>query len=237
MTRIASPEQNKAFARAYCWGDAARAKLIRDFHVEIDSYEALLPGHGIESFATGGRMIFHEVIILKVVDATNGIVYHPAFSAAVGKALARAAGLPLPRKMGVLTEPRNGGGGGAGGNGRNFRNKENKQMLFLIQYVRSLWLFHAPRITPMYGPLRRIYTKLETHPEYDIFVSDIVRINTAILTYLKSATNRDNENFGNLSHFIEHLATTYPDHKLKDCNFDILRQRLRNSYPNIAVYF
>ena len=192
-TKMATPEQNKAFTRAYCWGDAARAKLVRDFHVEVESYEKLLPDQGIESFATGGRMIVHEVIIFKVVDETNGIVYHPAFSAAVGKALARAAGLPLPRKMGVLTEPRNGGGGGAGGNGRSARNVENKKMLFLIQYVRSLWLLHAPKITPMYGPLRRIYCKLEAHPEYDVFVSDILRINLAIKTYLKSDVNLNNE--------------------------------------------
>lgn len=236
-TKMATPEQNKAFARAYCWGDAARAKLVRDFHVEVESYEKLLPDQGIESFATGGRMIVHEVIIFKVVDETNGIVYHPAFSAAVGKALARAAGLPLPRKMGVLTEPRNGGGGGAGGNGRSARNVENKKMLFLIQYVRSLWLLHAPKITPMYGPLRRIYCKLEAHPEYDVFVSDILRINSAIKTYLKSDVNLNNEAFDNLAQYIAYLSETYPRYNLRDHNFDILRYRLHTAYPNVEIYF
>ena len=73
IIKMATPEQNKAFARSYCWGDAARAKLIRDFHVEIDSYEALLPGHGIESFATGGRMIVHSYSAKKdLVDLHGG---------------------------------------------------------------------------------------------------------------------------------------------------------------------
>lgn len=236
-TKPATPEQNKAFARAYCWGDAARAKLIRDFRIEIESYEALHPGRGIESFATGGRMIFREVIILKVVDEENGIVYYPAFSAAVGRALAKAAGLPLPRKMGVLTEPRDGGGGGAGGNGHSVRNVENKKMLFLIQYVRSLWLYHSPTIMPMYGPLRRIYRKLEEHPEYDVFVSDIARINTAIKTYLHSSTNRNNENFLDLPQYIAYLAATYPRYNLRDHDFDILRQRLLAAYPDAEIYF
>lgn len=237
MTRIASHEQNKAFARSYCWGDAARAKLIRDFQVEVESYEKLLPDQGVKSFATGGRTIVHEVIIFKVVDAENGIVYFPAFSAAVGRALARAAGLPLPRKMGVLTEPRDGGGGGAGGNGHRARNIENKKMLLLIQFVRSLWLLHTPKITPMYGPLRRIYRKLEEHPEYDVFVSDIARINTAIKTYLHSSTNRNNENFLDLPQYIAYLAATYPRYNLRDHDFDILRQRLQLAYPNVDIFF
>lgn len=235
--KMATPEQNKAFARSYCWGDAARAKLVRDFHVEVESYEKLLPDQGIESFATGGRIIVHEVIIFKVVDVENGVVYFPAFSVAVGRALARAAGLSLPRKMGVLTEPRNGGGGGAGGNGRSARNVENKKMLFLIQYVRSLWLYHAPAITPMYGPLRRIYTKLEAHPEYNVFVSDILRINSAIKTYLKSDVNLTNEAFDNLAQYIAHLAAAYPGHNLRDHDFDILRYRLHTAYPNVEIYF
>lgn len=236
-TKMATPEQNEAFARAYCWGDAARAKLIRDFQVEVESYEKLLPDQGVKSFATGGRTIVHEVIIFKVVDAENGIVYFPAFSAAVGRALARAAGLPLPRKMGVLTEPRDGGGGGAGGNGHRARNIENKKMLLLIQFVRSLWLLHTPKITPMYGPLRRIYRKLEEHPEYDVFVSDIVRINTAIKTYLHSSTNRNNENFLDLPQYIAYLAATYPRYNLRDHDFDILRQRLQLAYPNVDIFF
>ena len=110
-------------------------------------------------------------------------------------------------------------------------------MLFLIQYVRSLWLFHAPTITPMYGPLRRIYTKLEAHPDYNVFVSDILRINSAIKTYLKSDVNLNNEAFDNLAQYIAHLAATYPTHNLRDHDFDILRYRLHTAYPNVEIYF
>lgn len=234
----ADAAKTKLFAEKYCHGDDARNTIVADFDVNIESYEELLPGQTITSYASGNREIRTEFIMFNVIDAERGIIYHPVFSGSVGRRLAKKANLKLPSKMSIFTAEGGGDGGdNEGGNDGATRNIENRKMLQLIRFARSMMLLNVDEPKPMYDPFRSIYVKLEKHPGFAVFESNIKSINTAIQSYLKKDINRDYQNFENLQQYIQYLQDNYPQKRLRDHDFDILRNKFQMEYPNEEIYF
>ena len=89
----------------------------------------------------------------------------------------------------------------------------------------------------MREPFRGIYNKLEEHPRYDVWESDVKSINTAISHFLNKQANKTNENFADLQQYILYLQTQYPERHLKTFDFQILRDKMMKKYPHDVVVF
>lgn len=233
----ATKAQADIFRKTYCLSSKDRSNIINNFDVDIESFEELLPGNTIRSYATGNRAIEKGFLIFKATDRTNDITYYPVFSESVGRQLAKEWGLNLPPKMTVLVgECKESCGGGKTGKYEK-RKYDNQKMILLIQFARSMMILHVADPYPMKDPFKSIYNKLQTHPNYDVFESDIKSVNTAIKNFLHSKTNKKNDNFTNLQQFISFLNTKYPNHKCKDHEFQALRDKMRNKYPDEEIVF
>lgn len=233
--------QIKEFKNRYCGNNENRQKINDEFNVEVESYEELLPGKTVRSYATGNRRIDRGFIVFKVQDIVNGINYHPVFSESLGRQLVKDWKLKLPKKMKVFSEI-NQCNDGSSTNLRADRKTiqrkdENKQMLLLIQLARSMMILHVEEPEPMRNPFKDIYHKLEQHPRYDVFESDIKSINTAISHFFCKAINKNNENFTNLQEYVFYLEKKYPDKRLRNFDFERLRDKIRKKYPNENIVF
>lgn len=226
------------FENKYCKSREQRLSIGRDFKVDVLSYEELLPGNKVKSYATGNREIDKGFIVFEVIDMANNLIYYPVFSETVGRQLVKEWGLKLPSKMTVFTGASNsvGGSGGKGGKTEQ-RKEENKKMLQLIQLARSMMIMHVNEPEPMREPFRSIYNKLEQNPNYDVWESDIKSINTAVSNFLNRPTNKMNENFASLQQYIAHLQNLYPDRQLRKFDFQILRDKMNKKYPKETIIF
>ncbi len=234
----ANIEQIEQFKKEYCRSNDRRLAINEDFAVEVMSYEELLPGNTVRSYATGSREINGGFIVFRVTDTLSGIVYYPIFSDSVGRELIKAWGMELPSKMTVFTCGGNGNGRNHGAGSHTIQRKdENRKMLQLIQFARSMMILHINEPEPMREPFRGIYDKLEKNPRYNVFESDIKSINTAILHFFNKPVNTQNENFTNLQQYISYLQNQYPNRHLRNFDFNVLRNKMKAEYPNETIAF
>lgn len=228
-----------SFKDLYCCSEQKRQNMINDFVVTIESFEQLLPGKTIKSYASGTRDIEGAFVVFKAVSKIDeDEIYYPVFSETVGRKLAKDAGLLMPSKQVVFIE--NEGRGGRAGDQRyqyQYQNRkaDNKAMLELIVLARSMMILHIDDPKPMFGHFKEIYDRLLSHPWYNVLKKDIKGINTAIGNFLKSSLN--NEGFLNIQDYVEYLKTNYPNLHFKDYNFDDLRALLENENTDIDIYF
>ena len=234
----ANKVQIEEFKKKYCTSHEKRLLVNKDFIVEVETFEELLPGKLIKSYATGNREISRGFIVFKVVDTKNDITYYPVFSDTVGRKLVKEWKLKLPSKMTIFSENSNGYGGGNGGSGVGIqRKKENKEMLSLIRLARSMMTLHVNEPQPMRDPFKSIYNKLERNPLDDVLEKDIKSINTAISNFLNKPINNMNENFANLQEYIAYLRREYPNQRLRNVHFEVLRDKMMKKYPNETIVF
>lgn len=232
----ATTQQVSEFRKKYCCNPASRLQIANDFDVYVESFEELLPGNTVKSYATGSRDIDGAFVVFRVEDVVNDVIYYPVFSESVGRGLTRNWNLTLPSKMTIFTATNNHAGGGNGEeNPGSKRKAANRQMLYLIQFVRSMMILHVDEPKPMSDPFKRIYDKLYSHPNYDVFVDDIKRVNSATHNFLNKNINTRNENFRNLQGYIYYVQERYPNMNLRDCNFEMFRNRLAEAYPDEEV--
>ncbi len=239
------PEANsiqiQQFKIQYCKDRDKRLKINDNFAVEVESYEELLPGNSVRSYATGNREIKNGFVVFKVTDTIRDITYYPVFSETVGRQLVNAWGMKLPSKMTIFTNSRSSDGNIKCNNRTSghavSRKEENQRMLQLIRLARSMMILHVYEPGPMREPFKGIYDKLETHPRYDVFAPDIRCVNTAITNFLKGPTNKANDNFTNLGEYITYLQREYPHKPLKNFDFGVLRNKMNGHYPNEKIVF
>ena len=226
------------FRIRFCQSERTRDTLVDNFTVSVESYEQLLPDQVVFSYATGSREIHTEFVIFNIDDDTNQVRYQPVFGEQIARKIAKKAGLKLPRKMSVLYTPSGSNGNGGGSTGTTAPRKEdNRQLLLLIEFSRSLIILHQREVKPMYDPFKRIYEKLEAHPRYTVFPSEIKAINTAIRKYLNGRTNSENERFKNLQDYVAFLHEHYPEVHFKAATFNVLKSVFQQNYPGEKLYF
>lgn len=214
--------QIKRFKEQYCHSASSRKRISVDFTVKVEAFEQLLPEKKVTSYATGGRDIKNAYIAFKVEDKANELIYYPFFSESLGRELVKMWGLELPRKMTIfVTEGENGGSGGKSAGLP--RKEDNKKMLQLILYARYMMILYVSEPEPMYGTFKEIYDKLYQNPDASVDPKDIKKVNSAIFSYL----NKKHQKFSNLQDFIKYLQCNYPESKLRDYDFDILREKLK----------
>ena len=236
--RTANEYEIAIFKKEYCKNGEARISIGKDFEVDVESFEELLPGKIVSSYATGNRDIENSFIMFRVCDVIKDIQYFPVFSETVGRKMLKSWNKPVPKKRSIFIEDNNGVGRGKGGTGNgNKNNVENSKLRSLILFARSLMILHINDPQPMNGMLKEIYEKLELHPYWNVRNYEVKAVNTAIGSFLRKDINVQNENFQNLHDYILYLQTNVTGRRLRNTNFDTLRNIMRTEYPAEQVYF
>lgn len=236
--RTANKNEIEVFKKEYCKNDEARISIGRYFKVEVESFEELLPGKTVASYATGNRDIENSFIMFNVYNKIVDIQYFPVFSETVGRKMLKAWSKPVPKKRSIFVEENTGAGGGNGATGsKNSNNVENSKLRNLILFTRSLMILHIDDPQPMNGILKELYEKLELHPYWNVRNYEIKSVNTALRNFLQKDVNVQNENFQNLQDYIQYLQTNVGGRRLININFDTLRNVMRTDYPTEQIYF
>lgn len=197
-----------------------------------------MPGKIVSSYATGNRDIENSFIMFRVCNVIKDIQYFPVFSETVGRKMLKSWNKPVPKKRSIFIEDNNGVGRGNGGTGNgNKNNVENSKLRSLILFARSLMILHINDPQPMNGMLKEIYEKLELHPYWNVRNYEVKAVNTAIGSFLRKDINVQNENFQNLHDYILYLQTNVTGRRIRNTNFDTLRNIMRTEYPAEQVYF
>lgn len=228
------------FKKNYCKDDCARRKMLDDFQVSIESYEELLFGQYINSYATGERKIKNTFMILNVLDRAEDKIYYPVFSEKVVREMLKYRTIKIPRKITIFT--------GSSDRIDNYtkqksyqeglmhkRTEANKELINLIELVRALMLFKINNPSPMKGVFKEIYDGLILFPDRDPFPSKIKSINTALGKYIEAHGIKNG--FNHLNDFIDYVRNNDRNKQLKQINFDILRTMFTIRYPHEELYF
>ncbi len=228
------------FKKNYCKDDFARRKMLDDFQVSIESYEELLFGQYINSYATGERKIKNTFMILNVLDKSEDKIYYPVFSEKVVREMLKYRTMKIPRKITIFT--------GAGNRTGSYtkqnidqervtckRTEANKELMNLIELVRALMLFKINNPIPMKGVFKEIYDGLILFPDRDPFPSKIKSINTALCNYIEDHGIKNG--FNHLNDFIDYVRNNGGNKQLKQINFETLRTMFTIRYPHERLYF
>lgn len=236
--RTANESEIAAFKKEYCKNDESRISIDRYFEVEVESFEELLPGKTVCSYATGNRDIENSFIMFNVYNPIADIQYIPVFSETVGRKMLKAWSKSVPKKRSIFVEESTGVGGGNGATGiKKNNNVENSKLRSLIIFTRSLMILHIDEPRPMNGMLKEIYDKLELHSYWNVRNYEIKSVNTALGNFLQKRVNVQNENFQNLQDYIHYLQINVGGRRLRNTNFDTLRNVMRTDYPREQIYF
>lgn len=115
--RTANEYEIAIFKKEYCKNGEARISIGKDFEVDVESFEELLPGKIVSSYATGNRDIENSFIMFRVCNVIKDIQYFPVFSETVGRKMLKSWNKPVPKKRSIFIEDNNGVGRGNGGTG------------------------------------------------------------------------------------------------------------------------
>lgn len=141
--RTANEYEIAIFKKEYCKNGEDRISIGKDFEVDVESFEELLPGKIVSSYATGNRDIENSFIMFRVCDVIKDIQYFPVFSETIGRKMLKSWNKPVPKKRSIFIEDNNGVGRGNGGTGNgNKNNVENSKLRSLILFARSLTIFY-----------------------------------------------------------------------------------------------
>ena len=71
--RTANEYEIAIFKKEYCKNGEATISIGKDFEVDVESFEELLPGKIVSSYATGNRDIENSFIMFRVCDIIKDI--------------------------------------------------------------------------------------------------------------------------------------------------------------------
>ena len=227
------------FKKEFCYNEKRRIEMSNYFSIEMDSFEELLPGKEIHSYAYGNRRITTSFIIFKVTDEINNIVYNPVFSESVGRKLAKVWDIPVKSKMNLFADENRHDNAADFSNSAGVNkkgNEDNRNLRRLIILSRSMILLHIIEPRPMDKVFKEIYNKLESNKGWGVYASEIKSINTAISSYINSKRNKENENFSNINDYITYIESNF-NKRLIHFDFSNLRRIFRNNYPDADLFF
>lgn len=228
------------FKRNFCKNESNRISIINHYDVTVETFEELLPGKHISSYATGNRDIEGAFVMFRVVDVQNETEFYPVFSETVARKMINSWGMSMPNKRSIFSEINNGTSKGeiCYNSGTQHVDVDNVKLRRLILLVRSLMILHIESPNPMNGPLKEIYEDLDKFPERKIKKHYVKSVNTILKKALENGFNSNNEKFKDLNGYIEFLKNHHCTNKrLKNFDFESLRKIMRKSYPDEDVYF
>lgn len=228
------------FKRDYCCNTQGRKKMLVDFQVSVESFEELLFGQYITSYATGERKIGNAFMILNVFDTSTNKTYYPVFSEKVARDMLRDSSVKIPSKITIFSSAKLSSDNLFKEN-RNTdksdsdRTKANCALIHLIELVRAFMLLGVNNPQPMNNVFKSIYNGLIIYPNRDPFPFKIKSINTALGNYIKA--HEYNSGLHSLNDFIVYVQKMHGSKRLKEFNFEILRAMFMKEYPQEVLYF
>ena len=102
--RTANEYEIAIFKKEYCKNGEDRISIGKDFEVDVESFEELLPGKIVSSYATGNRDIENSFIMFRVCDVIKDIQYFPVFSETIGRKMLKSWNKPVPKKRSIFIE-------------------------------------------------------------------------------------------------------------------------------------
>ena len=238
----ADEAQIPEFKINFCEGAEARKKLAERFEIRMLQFEEMPPGKCVRSYASGSKAIYGSYMIFEAKDSEY--IYYPVFSETVGRELAKLCNCAIQPKMTMF---RSGSSKSTtvktnkttNNTGQVERKPDNAQLLNLIVIARNMMVFHVMDPKPMYGPLAKIYHKLEEHPRFSVFADEIHTVNKMIGIHLKKLNEKPNAEYHSLNEFIAFIDKISPDRELKNFDFEEIRKIIKKDekYANEELFF
>lgn len=230
----------KLFKRTYCCTFQNRKEILSKFEVSVDSFEELLYGQYINSYATGERKIRNSFMILKVIDQKNEKIYYPVFSEKVAREMLNGSNVIIPRKITIFSNKTNYDDNidkviNNKISAENNRSNSNRALLYLIELSRAYMLLNVENPSPMNGMFKQIYGELIKYPNTDPYTYKIKSVNTALGNYIKAHSKE--KGFHHLDDFIKYLKNLQGCKRLKNISLEILRAKMTKDYPHEVLYF
>ncbi len=229
--RLASTKENLRFQHDYCCNEAAIAKIIKNFKVEVEAYEELPPWHCVYNADGSDVLLKDTVIMLKVSDLGNRVVYYPVFPESVGKKMLANWHIALPPKITVFADIRVETGADVA------VHVDNQSLRRLIAFSRLFTMVPNRSHAPMPYGFNNLYAQLYQVPEMGV-APETVRMINEILGDFINASGRERYIYcDNLQDFIDYLKSRYKLLVFQNSDFTNLREMMRYHYPDEKIYF
>ncbi len=229
--RLATIKENLRFQKQFCSNLQGAFKIKSNFKVLIEVYEELPPWHGVYNANGSDVLLKDAIIMLKVIDLTNMIIYYPVFSEEVGKRLLVEWDMLLPPKVTVFAYPE------AGERAEKAVHKDNQSLRRLIEFSRLFTMVPDRLHRPMPYGFNNLYAQLYLVPDMGVAPETVRMINGILGDFINASEEERYIYCDNLQEFIDYLKTRYKLLTFKDSDFTSLREMMRIHYPEDKIYF
>ncbi len=230
----ANEHQIQIFKKFYCSNQKNREEIFKNYRVSVEAFVELFPGQQINSYASGNRKITDSFIMFKVYDDKSDVCYFPVFSETVGRQMLRGRNIELPQKLSVFSNGQNKGQETTGyflGGSNHTTDKSNYLLRTLIIFVYSIRTYNQSNPSPMVGPLKTIFDRMNSDPSLCASPSEIKSVNTVLKSFLSYTK------FNSLAEYINFIKEQYPCKNIKSVDFNLLRRLFQDKYPSDSLYF
>lgn len=225
--RKATNKENLVFQHKYCETAETRNQLIHHFTVTVESYEELPPWYSTFNANGSEIRLKDDIIMLRIRDSEKLIEYYPVFPATEGLRLLHKWKMEVPPKMTAFVEYKH----------KRKASADNASLRSLIAYCRLFMLKQQKQHVLMAFGFNNIYKQLCDVPTCDVSPEAVRLINTVFGDYLANSKEKHCGDSETLREFITHIHSFYSLLKFQSSNFDRLREKLKNAYPDDEIYF
>lgn len=219
------------FQHNYCSSEAAIAKIIKNFKVEVEAYEELPPWHCVYNANGSDVLLKDTIIMLKVSDLENRVVYYPTFSEALGKKVLADWHIALPPKITVFADPDVSSELDAA------VHEDNKSLRRLIAFSRLFTIVPERLHRPMPYGFNNLYAQLYQAPEMGVAPETVRMINEILGHFVNDSGQERYIYCDNLQDFIDYLRGRYKLLVFINSDFTHLREMMKANYPDDKIYF
>lgn len=225
--RKASVKETLVFQHKYCESAETREQLVRYFMVTVEAYEELPPWYSTFNANGSDIRLKDDIIMFRVRDLENLIEYYPVFPAAEGLRLLHKWKMEVPPKLTAFATylP------------KHRLSADNASLRNLIAYCRLFMLEQSKEHSAMAFGFNNLYQQLYDAPFCDVSPEAVKLINAVFGEYVAHSKAKHCGNSRNLREFILHITRFYSLLKFQESNFDRLRKKLKQAYPDEKIYF
>lgn len=228
--RLANELEISQFQRRFCKTAKDRRTIINFYRVEVELVEDSLPYQKI--IGGDGKMMTLKgvIVMLKVIDDANKVVYYPVFSEQTAKRLLKLWKLQLPTKLSVFADA-------SAERQDSYYDPLNVRLRTLIAYTRIFLLEQKRIYQPLPTSLHYIHDLLASLPNYAVEAELVKVVNDVIGSYLQHYHPDSYISCTALEDYICYLRNHYTMLAFKNSDFSELRQLLQTNFPNEPIYF
>ena len=223
----ASIRENLLFQRRYCVTPEAREQLAEKFKVTVEAYEELPPWYSTFNADGSDIRLKDDIIMFRVCDVTNCIEYYPVFPASEGLRLLRKWKMEIPPKMTAFAYDYS----------QEIPSKDNACLRSLIAFSRLFMLDKGKQHSKMPYGFNNLYQQLHYASYCEVAAEPVRLVNAVLGEYIASTHTLHYGDSRTFREFIAYLNHSFSLLKFKDSNFDRLRDKLKEAYPDEEIYF